>query len=89
VRLWFTPSDAVGTGFILWDFLFDQPSALGPAVTSDHGAVELDAYLDWKLNKHFSMSVVAATADPGKGVEEAYGRTKRFLYALVFLGYRY
>jgi hypothetical protein len=89
VRLHLTPSESIGTGLLFYKFLADKAAAVGPDVTSRDVAVELDAYVDWKINKNFTVSVVGAYANPGKLVEQAYGRTKDFAYGMVYLAYSY
>ena len=84
VRLDVSPGATVDAGLLFWDFLFDEPGSLGPAVTSAHALTELDGYVDWKINTHFGLIAVAAVAEPGKGGEQAYGRTSTFTYGLVF-----
>jgi hypothetical protein len=49
----------------------------------------VDAYTDWKVNRTFTVSVVLAYADPGKGVQQATGRTKNFAYGMVYVAYAY
>ena len=44
----------------------DQPEAVGPEVTDTDVAFEVDAYVDWKLNANFTLSLVGAFADPGR-----------------------
>ena len=83
------PSEAIGTGLIFYKFLADKPAAFGPEVTSRDVAIELDWYLDWKVNKNFTVSFVGAYANPGKLVEQAYDRTKNFAYGMVYLAYSY
>jgi hypothetical protein len=89
VRLHTEPRPHLGTGLIFYKFLLDRPSALGAGVTSNGVASEVDWYTDWKINKAFTLSVVAALASPGKAVEQAYDRTKDFVYGMVFLAYSY
>jgi hypothetical protein len=89
VRLHAAPSDALGTGLILYKFLADDPRSVGPAVTSRDVAFEIDGYADWKVNENFTLSFVAAFADPGRLVEQAYGRTENFLYGMFYVGYSY
>mgnify|MGYP003693667143 CR=1 FL=1 len=80
MRSTWRPANAVGTGLIFCKFLADRPAAYGPEVTSRDVAVELDWYLDWKVNKNFTLSFVGAFADPGALVEQANNRTKNFAY---------
>jgi len=88
-RVHVAPSDSIGTGLILYKFLADEPAAVGPDVTSNDVAVEADWYMDWKVNANFTFSFVAAFADPGRLVEQAYDRTKTFAYGMIYLAYSY
>ena len=67
----------------------DHPGSFGPGVTDRDVATELDAYVDWKLNQNFTISVLGAFANPQSAVEEATGRTKGFGYGMVYVGYSY
>jgi hypothetical protein len=58
-------------------------------VTDKHAAHELDAYTDWKLNDNFTLSFVGAYADPGKAVQQFSGRTKNFVYGMVYVAYSF
>jgi hypothetical protein len=89
VRLHATPSESIGTGLILYKFQADQPANLGPQVVDKDIAFETDWYMDWKVNANFTLSVVAAFADPGKAVEQAFGRTKSFVYGMAYIAYSY
>jgi hypothetical protein len=89
VRLHLEPSERVGAGLIGYRFLADQPATLAPGVSARDIAVELDLYLDWKLNHNFTVSVVAALADPGRAVEQATGRTDSFSYGMFYVAYSY
>lgn len=89
VRVHLTPSDAVSTGVFLYDFRVDQPATFGPGVTSNKLASELDAYCDWKVNSNFTVSVIAAMADPKEAAEQGYGRSSTFTYGMVYLSYAY
>lgn len=89
LRVHTKPSESVGTGLIFYDFLLDQRAALGSQVTSDDVARELDWYTDWSVNKNFMLSFVAAVADPGKAIEQAYGRTDTFIYGMIFAAYSF
>lgn len=88
-RLHLTPSDSLGCGEIAYWFLIPQPASFGPGATSTHAAFELDTYADWKINKHFTLSAVGAWADPEKGVEQAYHRTKNFTYGMLYMAYSF
>jgi hypothetical protein len=89
VRLHLTPSESVSGGLIAFKFQFDKPAALGPQVTSKDVAIEIEGYCDWKLNKNFTVSLVAAFADPQKAIEQAYERTKTFRYGMAYVAYSY
>jgi hypothetical protein len=89
VRMQVSPSDEVGGGLMFFKFNFDQPQSVGPEVTETDAAREIDAYVDWKLNANFTVSVIGAYADPGKAVQQATGRTKNFAYGMVYIGYSF
>jgi hypothetical protein len=67
----------------------DAFGALAPAVTSKNLATELDGYCDWKINGNFTASFVAAWAHPQDAVKQITGRTKDFVYGMVYLAYAY
>lgn len=89
VRLHLAPGEALGTGLVAYVFRLDQPGSLGPRVTSRDIAFELDVYADWKVNGNFTASFVAAYANPGEAVQQAFARTKDFAYGMVYLAYAY
>jgi hypothetical protein len=89
VRMHVSPSDAVSGGLMFFNFSFDQPRSVGPQVTDTDAALEIDAYVDWKLNANFTVSLIGAYADPGKAVQQATGRTKNFAYGMVYVGYSF
>ncbi|HEY4370107.1 MAG TPA: alginate export family protein [Steroidobacteraceae bacterium] len=87
LRVHVQPSEAIATGLIFYDFLLDNTESA--AVTSDHVATELDWYLDWTINDHFLLSLVAAAAEPGDAVKQSSGRTDTFWYGMVFAAYNF
>ncbi len=89
VRLHVTPNDAISTGLIFYDFVLDVPASLGPLVTSDDVAQELDWYMDWSVNDNITLSFVAAVAEPGDAVEQSSGRTDTFWYGMIFAAYSF
>jgi hypothetical protein len=89
LRVHLTPNDSVGTGFIAYFFQLDKPAALGPGVTSKDVATELDWYCDWKANSNFTLSFIAAYANPGAAAEQAFNRTQDFVYGMVSVAYAY
>ena len=89
VRLHLTPSESVSGGLIGWSFELDQPASFAPGVTATDVALELDAYLDWKLNSNFTLSLLAAYADPQEAAEQGFGRTSNFTYGMAYLTYAY
>ena len=74
---------------MFYKFSLDHPQSLAPEVTAKDVASELDAYIDWKVNGNFTLSLVAAYADPGKAVQQFTGRTKNFTYGMVYVGYSF
>jgi hypothetical protein len=84
-----TPNDAIGGGLMFYKFSLDHPEALGPQVTSSDAAFEIDVYTDWKVNANFTLSLLAAYADPGKAVQQLTGRTKAFAYGMVYVAYSF
>ena len=89
VRAHVTPNDAISGGMLFFKFTLDQPQAIAPEVTDKDVAFEVDAYVDWKVNENFTLSIVGAFADPGKAVQQSTGRTKNFAYGMVYLGYSF
>jgi len=89
VRAHVTPSEAVSGGLMFYKFGLDQPESYGPQVTATDVASEIDAYVDWDVNSTFTISLLGAYADPGKAVQQATGRTKNFVYGMVYVGYSF
>ena len=87
VRLHAKPTEKISTGLMLFDFKFDVPASAG--VVSDNVLTELDWYMDYTLNDHFTVSLVAAFAHPGQAVEEAFGSNEDFYYGMVYVAYSY
>jgi Alginate export len=88
-RVHVTPNDAIGTGLLFYQFKLDQPASYAPGVTDSDLAFEIDWYMDWKINKNFTASLLGAYADPGKAVQQAFDRTKNFVYGMVFVSYSF
>lgn len=88
-RIHTKPTESLGSGLIFYDFLLDRPTALAPHVTSDQAAYEIDWYTDWSINKNFTMSFVAALAEPNKALEQYAGRTKTFSYGMLYAAYSF
>ena len=89
IRVHVTPNDVVEGGLMFYKFGFDQPGSVGPDVTATDAAFEIDGYADWKVNQNFTVSFLGAYADPGKAVQQATGRTKNFVYGMVYVGYSF
>lgn len=89
VRVAVAPSDTIGGGLMFFKFSYDQPQSVGPDVTASEVAFELDAYVDWKLNANFAVSLLGAYADPGEAVQQGTGRTKNFTYGMIYVGYSF
>ena len=89
VRVHLTPSDKLSWGLIGFKFDLDQPASFAPGVTSKSLAVELDGYADWKFNSNFTVSFVAAFADPKEAAEQGFQRTSSFSYGMVYIAYSF
>ena len=89
VRAHVSPTDAIGGGLMFFKFKLDHPESYAPGLTDKNVAFELDAYVDWKLNKTFTVSLVGAYADPEKAVQQASGRTKNFAYGMAYIAYSF
>jgi len=91
VRLHLSPGESVSGGLIAYLFRLDKlpGPVLGLRLTSKDVAFELDAYTDWKLNEAFTLSLVAAYANPQQFVQQAFDRTQGFVYGMVYLAYSY
>jgi len=66
-----------------------QASTFAPGVTSSDVAFETDWFMDWKINKNFTASFIAAFANPHDAIEQATGRTSNLRYGMVYLAYSY
>jgi hypothetical protein len=89
LRLHLTPNEHVSGGLIGYDFRADQPASFGTGVTSADVGVEVDGYIDWKVNGNLTASFVLAYAEPGKALEQGFGRTDAFHYGMVYLAYAF
>jgi hypothetical protein len=88
-RIHLSPSDSVGWGVMAYWFSLPEPSSIAPGVTSSNVAFEFNTYVDWKINKNFTLSLLGAITDPHKAVVQAYNRTQNFYYGMVYIGYSY
>jgi hypothetical protein len=88
-RVHANPIESVSGGLLFFQFFLDQPASAGENVTSDQVAFETNAYVDWKLNSAFTVSIVGAYGDPGKAVQQSSGRTKNFAYGMLYFGYSF
>jgi hypothetical protein len=89
VRAHVTPNDSVSGGLLFWKFRLDQVLVDTPDLTDKDVAFEIDAYVDWKVNATFTVSLIGAYADPGRAVQQSSGRTKNFTYGMVYVGYNF
>jgi hypothetical protein len=89
LRLHLIPGQSVSGGLIGYAFRNNQPATFAPNVTSHDIAVEVDGYVDWKINKNFTTSFVLATADPRAALEQGYQRTEKLNYGMVYVSYSY
>jgi hypothetical protein len=88
-RIHMSPSDSLGWGVMGYWFRVPQPATFGDGATSSNVAFEFDSYLDWKINKNFTLSVVGAFADPHQAAQQAFHRTDNFAYGMVYIAYSF
>jgi hypothetical protein len=88
-RIHLSPTDKLGWGVMGYWFFLPQPSSVGPGVTSSNVAFEFNTYADWKINKNFTLSLVAAITDPHRAAAQAFNRTKNFYYGMVYIAYSF
>jgi hypothetical protein len=89
VRAHLTPTESISGGLLFFTFTLDHPTSFGPEVTSSDAAIELDAYVDWKINATFTLSLLGAFNDPGRAVQQFTGRTRNFAYGMAYLAYSF
>ena len=89
IRAHVTPNDSIGGGLMFYKFRLDQPATFGTGVTDKNLAFEMDAYTDWKVNRNFTVSLVAAFAAPGEAVKRTTGRTANFGLGMLYFAYSY
>jgi hypothetical protein len=89
VRLHLDPMESLGTGLIAYRFSLDRPEPLGAGVTSKDVGFELDWYADWKITKRFTLSAIAAFANPGEAVSQLSGRTATLAYGMLYVGFSF
>jgi hypothetical protein len=70
-------------------FRLPRPSTFGSGATSSNVAFEFDSYMDWKIRKHFTLSLIGAFANPEKAAQQAYKRTSNFFYGMVYIAYSF
>jgi hypothetical protein len=87
LRVHTSPTESISMGLMFFDFLLDVPASAG--VTSDDVALELDWYMDWSVNDNFTVSFIAAVAEPGDAVEQSSGRTDTFYYGMIYAAYSF
>ena len=88
-RVHVDPSDAVSGGVIVYHFLVDHPETFEQGVTSRALATEADLYTDWKITERVTASLILAFANPLEAAQQAFGRTKNFVYGMVFIAYSF
>ena len=45
--------------------------------------------MDWTINDNFTVSFIAAAAEPGEAIEQSNGRTDTFIYGMIFAAYSF
>jgi hypothetical protein len=89
LRVQVTPSESVSGGLMGYTFRLDNRQSFDAAATSNDLATELDAYVDWSLDKNWIFSFVLSIAHPEAAVQEKYDRTQNFTYGMIYVVYAY
>jgi hypothetical protein len=88
-RLHVDPRDSIGGGAIVYHFAVDRPETFEQGVTARALATEVDLYTDWKITDRVTASFILAFADPHEAAQQAFDRSKNFVYGMVFIAYSY
>jgi hypothetical protein len=75
------PLDPVTVHLIYYHFTLHNPATSG--VTSSSFADEVDAIIDWTVNKHLTLSLVGAYALPGDAATQQTGGTSNWSYMML------
>jgi hypothetical protein len=82
IKLNILPLDPVSINLFYYTFKLHDSEASG--LSSDDYADEMDITVDWSVNKHLSVSLVGATADPKDGAEEQTGGDSSWKYMMLY-----
>jgi hypothetical protein len=89
LRVAVKPSESVTGSLIGYTFKLDNRESFDPLVTSSDLANELDAVVDWSLDKNWIFSFVLSVAHPEAAVQQKYDRTQNFTYGMIYVVYNY
>ena len=82
IKLKIQPLDPVTMHLIYYRFTLHDAAAAGLA--SDDYADEVDLIIDWKVNRHLSLSMVGAYAEPGEAAVQQTGGDQDWSYLMLY-----
>ncbi len=82
VKLKVQPIEPVTVNLIYYHFNLHDAAAFG--VQSDDYADEFDLIIDWAVNKHLTLSLVGAIAEPDDGATQHTGGDDTWSYAMLY-----
>jgi hypothetical protein len=84
-----TPSEKLTLNLLYYDFSFNQPASLDPAVTSDDWGDEINFTADWAVTDNWYLIGVLAVLFPGDAAEQWVGGDEDWLYSMFYVSYTY
>lgn len=83
------PNEALTLNLLYYDFSFNVPASLDPAVTSDDWGDEINFTADWAVTDKWYLIGVLAVLFPGDAAEQWVGGDEDWLYSMFYVSYTY
>ena len=83
------PNEKLTLNLLYYDFSFNQPASLDPAVTSDDWGDEINFTADWAVTDNWYLIGVLAVLFPGDAAEQWVGGDEDWLYSMFYVSYTY
>jgi hypothetical protein len=82
-------NEALTLNFLYYDFAFNEPGGLDPAVTSDDWGDEINFTADWAVSDNWYLIGVLAVLFPGDAAEQWVGGDEDWLSSMFYVSYSY